>query len=398
MWCATVWRTLTTSLFLLSVLPLKAQMDSTLFTSRYAIDSTAVGELRLHIDNLSFFKDNEWDGEMAKGYTLPGLWLQPTVSYTPHPNIQLQAGLHALLYAGTIKYPSLMYQDLPSWKGDQYQKGTHLLPFFRTKARLGAAHIILGDIYGGSNHLLPDPLYAQELNLTADPEMGAQVLIDLKRWHFDAWINWQSFIFRGDHHSEAFCFGLSSRVSLLSTHSSMTRKGYTLTLPVSLIAQHVGGEIDTVKAVTTHFNASVGIELERQMPSSWLRKWAVEAHLVGYDQNKGEKWQVTQGWGAYAAASAQLKCGVGLKAGYMYNHDFQTLLGYSYYGTMSATKAYRYPSVINLKADWTKAFTPQYAIGARVEAFAFFADQNTFNLSFGVFFRATPSFRLKKFK
>ena len=120
-------------------------MDSTLFTSRYAIDSTAVGELRLHIDNLSFFKDNEWDGEMAKGYTLPGLWIQPTVSYTPLRNVQLQAGLHALLYAGTIKYPSLMYQDLPSWKGDQYQKGTHLLPFFRAKAKLGAVHIVLGN-------------------------------------------------------------------------------------------------------------------------------------------------------------------------------------------------------------------------------------------------------------
>lgn len=398
MWCVTVWRTFITTLLLLPILPMQAQMDSTLFSSRYAIDSTAVGELRLHIDNLSFFKDNEWDGEMAKGYTLPGLWLQPTVSYTPLKNIHLQAGLHALLYAGTIKYPSLMYQDLPSWKGDQYQKGTHLLPFFRANVDLGAVHIVLGDIYGGSNHLLPDPLYAQELNLTADPEMGLQVLLDLPRWHMDAWVNWQSFIFRGDHHSEAFCFGLANRISLFSPRSAAARKGYSLTLPVNILAQHVGGEIDSLGAVSTHFNGSIGIELQRQRPASWLQKWALEAHIVGYDQNKGNKWPVTQGWGAYAAASAQLKCGVGLKAGYMYNHDFQTLLGYSYYGTMSSTKAYRYPSVINLKADWTKAFSPHYAIGARVEAFAFFADKNSFNLSFGVFFRATPSFLLKKFK
>lgn len=373
-------------------------MDSTLLTTPYAIDSTAVRELRLHIDNLSFFKDNEWDGEMAKGYTLPGLWIQPTVSYTPLPNIELQAGLHALLYAGTIKYPSLLYQDLPSWKGDQYQKGTHLLPFFRANVALGAAHIVLGDIYGGYNHLLPDPLYAQELNLTCDPEMGAQVLIDLPRWHFDAWINWQSFIFRGDHHSEAFCFGLSNRVSLLSPRSAMTRKGYKLTLPVSLLAQHTGGEIDTLGAVTTHFNGAIGLELERQTRSSWLKKWGVETHFVGYYQDKSNKWKVGKGWGAYAAASALLKCGVGLKAGYMYNHDFQTLMGYSYYGTMSETKAYHHPSVINLKADWTKAFSPHYAIGARVETFAFLADKNSFNVSFGVFFRATPSFLLKKFK
>lgn len=77
MWCVTVWRTFITTLLLLPILPLQAQMDSTLFSSRYAIDSTAVGELRLHIDNLSFFKDNEWDGEMAKGYTLPGCGYSP---------------------------------------------------------------------------------------------------------------------------------------------------------------------------------------------------------------------------------------------------------------------------------------------------------------------------------
>lgn len=36
--------------------------------------------------------------------------------------------------------------------------------------------LILGNIYGGSNHGLIAPLYNPELNLTADPKTGFQVL------------------------------------------------------------------------------------------------------------------------------------------------------------------------------------------------------------------------------
>lgn len=397
-----------------------AQMDSILFSTYYSTDSARVGELRLHVDNLSFLKDNEWDGDVVKGYTLPGLWLQPKVSYSPLPDINLEAGLHALIYAGTVKYPSLMYQDLPRWKGDQYQKGTHLLPFFRAGMRIGPAYIVLGNIYGGATHRLPDPLYAQELNLTADPEMGAQVLIDKRWWHFDVWINWQSFIFKGDYHCEAFCTGISSRFRLSSRSSSFAKKGYELTLPVSALSQHVGGELDTIGKISTHFNASVGIELKRRNPVRWLKEWSAETHLVGYNQSKGDTWPVGNGWGVYAAGQAQFTNGLGLKAGYMHNHDFQPLLGYNYYGTIAAghdmatpaatasdaTSAtvsaasqpglYRHPDMLTLRADWTKTFSHDYAFGVRVEAFAYFADKSSFNTSFGMFFRATPSFRLLK--
>lgn len=452
----TLWRMAVSCVVaLLSFMPLslRAQMDSILFYNDYAIDSTTVKELHLHVDNLTFLKDNEWDGDVVKGYTLPGLWLQPKVSYSPLPEIQLEAGLHALIYAGTIKYPSLMYQDLPKWKGDQYQKGTHLLPFFRANMKLGPAHVVLGNIYGGATHMLPDPLYAQELNLTADPEMGGQLLIDLPRWHFDVWINWQSFTFKGDYHAEAFCAGFTSRYSLVGKTSSMADKGYELTLPISALAQHVGGEIDTVGGISTHFNASVGIELKRHRPATWLRYWSAEAHLLGYSQNKGETWPINNGWGAYIAGHMQFNNGLGLKLGYMHNHDFQPLLGYNYYGTIAkgqadatplttpapasaptttvhattpaatvpataATSApiptttpaatvpaasaaalitaYRHPNLVTLQADWTKAFARSYAFGIRVEAFAYMASKSSFNTSFGLFFRATPSFRLLK--
>ena len=81
-----------------------------------------------------------------------------------------------LWFSGAYRYPSVSYQDIALWKGEQYQKGAHLLPFFRAQISMKSVDLILGNIYGGSNHGLIAPLYNPELNLTADPETGFQVL------------------------------------------------------------------------------------------------------------------------------------------------------------------------------------------------------------------------------
>ena len=71
-----------------------AQNDSILFEDNTRIDTTARGELRLNIDGMAFFRDNEYKGSLRKGYTLPGFWLQPTVSYQPLSRLRLEAGAY----------------------------------------------------------------------------------------------------------------------------------------------------------------------------------------------------------------------------------------------------------------------------------------------------------------
>lgn len=88
-----------------------------------------------------------------------------------------------------------------------------MLPYFRAQMALSDhVNIVLGNIYGASNHNLIEPLYNPELNLTCDPEAGLQLLYDSKAFDLDVWVNWQSFIFREDVHQEAFTVGISSRV------------------------------------------------------------------------------------------------------------------------------------------------------------------------------------------
>lgn len=192
----------------------QAQVERAIVPPEYRLDSAHTRELRLKVDNLSFFKDNEFSGNIMKGYSLPGLWVEPRLTYQPLKNIRLDAGLHALIYHGTYHYPNYAYRDIAQWKGSEYQKGAHLLPIFRAQVAMRRCNIVLGNLYGAGHHRLLLPLYNPELNLTADPENGVQVLYDHPRLHLDVWVNWESFIFEGSTHQEAFIVGLSSRLNL----------------------------------------------------------------------------------------------------------------------------------------------------------------------------------------
>lgn len=62
-----------------------AQIDSLIYnTDNPTIVADERYELRINVDGMAFFRDNEYNTKDAvKGYTLPGVWLQPSVSYQP---------------------------------------------------------------------------------------------------------------------------------------------------------------------------------------------------------------------------------------------------------------------------------------------------------------------------
>ena len=83
--------------------PLMAQAELERHLSDYRIDSLKTKELRLDFDNLFFFKNNEFGNSVMKGYTLPGAWVNPKLSYIPLPNIKFEAGAYMLWYSGAYK-------------------------------------------------------------------------------------------------------------------------------------------------------------------------------------------------------------------------------------------------------------------------------------------------------
>ena len=130
---------------------LYAQIPDRVFKTDFQIDPEKKGELSVEFDNLSFFKDDEYTGSFMKGYTLPGLWLQAKAVYYPLEMLKLEAGVHLQRFWGANRYPNMAYQDIAHWKGDQYQKGFHALPWFRAQVALSDhVNIVLGDLYGAA--------------------------------------------------------------------------------------------------------------------------------------------------------------------------------------------------------------------------------------------------------
>ena len=77
-------------------LPVSAQVEVGRYNTDYRIDSLKMKELRLDMDNLFFFKNNESGSSAMKGYTLPGAWINPKLSYVPLSNIKFEAGAYMM--------------------------------------------------------------------------------------------------------------------------------------------------------------------------------------------------------------------------------------------------------------------------------------------------------------
>ena len=387
---------------------LSAQIAENVYESNYEIDTSCVRQLFVEMDNITFFKNNEFSGDFVKGYSLPGFWLQPKAVYYPLKNIKLEGGLHLLRFWGVNKYPNYAYSDIANWKADDYQHGFHLLPYFRVQAALSKKiTIVLGNIYGGTNHRLIEPLYNPELNLLADPESGLQFLFQSKTLDLDVWMNWESFIFNMDTHQEAFTVGLSSKIKYNSPQST-----FHFYSPVQVLAQHRGGEIDTLleNSVQTLMNASVGFGTQWNIKHGLFKNINAELHFLGYYQQSGTLWPFDEGEGVYARVSADAK-DFRFKAGYWECEDFISMFGSPFYGTVSMSEenqTFVKPQMLTFGVEYSKSFGKGYALGADLDVFHHLpVDMQTpegisrrkgaTSFTFGVYFRVNPSFLIKAF-
>ncbi len=403
-----IWQTLQTN----------ADMARRMGYQPYRVDSTQTKTLGIELEALAFFKDNEFDGNVQRGYSLPGVRLQPRLTYTPIDEIKLELGLHATIYSGANKYPCYVFHDIATWKGDQYQSGAHLLPFFRATARFKSITLAVGDIYGGATHGFVEPMYNPELILTDDPEMGFQMIVDTKRWHSDLWMNWQSYIFKESSHQEAFTVGWTQNINVWKR--TKEDRTHSLDIPIQLVIQHRGGEQDNTKmGVQTIANGALGMGYEYKAPGNRIVT-GVQAEVMALYclQQSGNLWPFKNGPALWVKASVDFIRDLRVTAGFFSAKDFCSLYGSQYFGTLSTKRAGGRFDGMNtglISLEYSRTFASAYTIGANLKAYIYktgslalpaddthpepYTIPGEFRtpFSFGVYFRCSPSFVLKRF-
>jgi hypothetical protein len=400
-----------TGFFLLFTAGIYAQsaIRESLFTDNYTINPEKEGELGLSIDNISFMHNTESDGDIQKGYTIPGFRLNPHLIYYPASNVKMEAGISLLRYWGADKYPDYSYRIVPKWEANGYQHEFHFLPFFRAQIQpFSRLNIVFGNLYGGSNHELIEPLYNPELNLTADPEMGAQILYNSRILHFDTWVNWESFTFKDEMYNEAVTIGVSTRLNITDPQSPLY-----FGIPVQGLMIHRGGEIDAVHGeLLTVLNATAGASLKYDCDDLILRKIGFD--LMGAINESGSSENILpfkKGWAVYSKLEFRL-WEVDLKMAFWRSGDFINLYGNPVFGNVSTSidgRNFPRTMVFNPGVKYEKGFGNGFYLGGHVdyysnpelisyEEYMPVKTNRSDSWSAGLSLRINPSILLKKVK
>lgn len=379
-----------------------------MFDSNYNIDSNNTKILFLNINNLNFFKNNEFHGENSFGYTLPGFYICPTISYQPNNRINIEIGANLIRFYGAEKYPFLTYSGLSQWKAEKYQYGFHITPFYRAEMKLiDNLNIVFGNLYRNNNHGLISPMYDKELNYSSDLEEGLQILYNSKYIDIDTWLNWENFIFKGNSNSEIFSIGISSRINIIDNKNS------NLYIPISFIGKHIGGEGDSS---ITHekenwINYNLGIGYGYKIKDKYFNKIGLEINMLNSEHKLKTYYPLGFGRGLYSNLFAYSK-DLELELGYWTSKDYVPILGNNLFGNISKqneTYVFDNTNMIFLNLEYKLIYQEDYCFGLDFQYYYTFPNirksvlleypkhnNGVSSFSFGIYLRLNPKIRIKK--
>jgi hypothetical protein len=305
-----------------------SQEGSGIFVSDEPFTPQKTGNLFLAVDNLNFFKNNEYKSKYVVGYTLTGAWIRPKLLFYPDRKFRFELGGQFLAYNGRDEYKAY------PWFAAVYQPKKNL-------------SIRMGSLNDDRNHGLIEPVMDKEHYMAGQPEAGIQTKYRNNRISADLWIDWQRMIFKGDPFKERFVFGVVTETTLVDANN------LKLTLPLTFNGLHQGGEIDTDPGLaTTHIAVSEGIKLTKKIEGAFLKSWFAESYLLQSTYPKGETALPSEN-GTAVYFLTGITSGYGkVSAGYWQGNRFFTPLGMPLFQNTALNQSY----AIDQNRLWTLSY------------------------------------------
>ncbi len=353
-----------------------AQSFAELYDGYQQADSIKSGELKLRFEGVGFFQNNEYVGDIVDGYTLPGGFVRPRISYALSNNLEMAFGAHFLKYYGRDELANIQ-------------------PWFSVRYRFDDRwSVIIGNLDQNRAHGIPQQLYEPERILTDKPEGGLQFLYSGGKLNWQTWLNWEKFIVRDDPFREHFVVGVSGEWNV------MKNPGLSVTIPAHALFYHWGGEIDaTDLGVETLSNMATGWKMKVPFSGGRLKSINFDGYWMGYSSaGESEFYPYDKGHAFSLGLSALTRCSK-LSLSFWNAYRFVAPEGRLLYQSVSdkdvvLSQADR--SVLSLRYYWQKQITPEARIAWQFESWY---DLNASGISYnyGIYLLLNPEFLLKRF-
>ncbi len=224
--------------------------------------------LLLDIDATGYFFDAEYATPMAKGYSVAGFRLSPTLSFGINERAQLRVGFDATSFAGLDSLYNL--------------RPTFSLVYMPTKW----LQLVAGTLFGGYRHQLSAPVYDPSRWIYHPQEEGLQI-ITTRPWKSDTWLDWHHYLTPYTPDQEQFTLGTRHSLSLFHMEDTIINdlslmpddyfliRAFDIDFPIHFIADHRGGEVKTIDTNTvTTFNERIGLQFNykrRNFQKNWTK-------------------------------------------------------------------------------------------------------------------------------
>lgn len=313
------------------------QWDNTYFDVQRK--DTQVGLVQLQVENLGYFRNSEYKSRIDQGRTLFGYQLWPELTYQSSQHVQVSLGLFLQQDFGAddavAKKPTFSFQ---------YQNNGHLIRF--------------GTLLGATQHQLIEPIYDAERVIENRLENGFQYKRASSKLDGEFWIDWQKMIYQNSPFREEFTTGIRIEPKL---HS---KKGKSIvSLPISAISFHKGGEIDTSKMPTiSNFNFDYGLRYRYKKGTGFIDSLDVQAHALYYEDISTEPVNYIDGLSQYVSLACYAK-GFGLMLNYYDAHQFHNPMGDVVFRSVSARNAtyvFDYRKLAMLRLQWQKEIAADF--------------------------------------
>lgn len=322
-----------------------------------------------------FFKNNEYFSPIVKGRTLPGVKFEPKVGYQIGSQVRIDLGITGIYYSGDVLK-----------KGDRFFNSIYARLQYDATPDL---HLVLGNLYGGVNHRLLEPLYSWENHYVGHPEQGLQLIYKDKdkKYFADLWVNWERYIEYGDSVPEILTFGLSSSVRLNSAE-----KRLRFTIPLQFLVHHEGGQIDvSSKNMIVTGNVATGISADYDLHGNFFKSIGFDLFALGYYDKLEDKEirPYSSGWGLYPRLRVDASR-VRMSVGYWEARKFYSFMGEPLFNSFNNLyEDYVYPRkrLVTAKFLYSRRVNKYFAWGAHAETYTDLMRGGETDYSFGVYMR-----------